>query len=228
MDKLIELQNAIAYKFINQKLLKQALSHKSYGKNNYERLEFVGDGILDYTIALELYNKFIDMDEGSLSKLRARLVNQETLVEIAKQISLGNYLFLGDGEEKSNGRERASILADCLEALFAAISIDSNIEESTKVIKFLYKDKFKQIDNIIIDDYKSQLQEHLQAKKIELPSYNIKLMTGPDHEATFHVECNIEQLGLKFVASAKTKKEASQLAAKVMLETIKERWSDGK
>ncbi len=93
MDKLIELQNAIAYKFINQKLLKQALSHKSYGKNNYERLEFVGDGILDYTIALELYNKFIDMDEGSLSKLRARLVNQETLVEIAKQISLGNYLF---------------------------------------------------------------------------------------------------------------------------------------
>ena len=221
MYDLTELQRLISYKFDNIKLLKQSLTHKSYSRDNYERLEFVGDGILDYAIALELYNKFVELDEGTFSKLRASLVNQQTLVDIATKINLGHYLYLGDGEEKTHGRKRASILADSLEAIFAAISFDSNINQSIRVIRFLYASKLEKIQNIDGNDYKSQLQEYLQAKKILLPSYDIKLMTGPDHEATFYVECAIKQLGLKFVASAKSKKEASQLAAKIMLEKLK-------
>jgi ribonuclease-3 len=223
MDDLLLLQSQLGYKFNDINLLKQALTHKSYSKNNYERLEFVGDGILDYVIALELYNKFINLDEGALSKLRSTLVNQQTLVSIAQKINLGKYLYLGDGEEKTNGRERFSILADSLEAIFAAISFDSNINQAINVIRFLYVNKIQDINNIIINDYKSELQEYLQAKKILLPRYEIKSVTGPDHEATFYVECIISTLNLRCGAFAKTKKEASQLAAKIMLESLKKR-----
>lgn len=221
MNDLLLLQDKLGYKFNNINLLKTALTHKSYGKDNYERLEFVGDGILDYVIALELYNKFINLDEGNLSKLRATLVNQKTLVDIARKINLGKYLYLGDGEEKTNGRQRPSILADSLEAIFAAINFDSNINEAIKIIMRLYLNKLQNINNVMVNDYKSELQEYLQAKKILLPVYEIKSVTGPDHEATFYVECVISELNLRFGAFAKTKKEASQLAAKIMIENLK-------
>ena len=223
MNDLLLLQEQLNYNFDNINLLKKALTHKSYSKDNYERLEFVGDGILDYAIALELYNKFNTLDEGSLSKLRSTLVNQQTLVDIAQKISLGSYLYLGDGEEKTNGRQRPSILADSLEAIFAAINFDSNINEAIRVIRLLYVNKLQDIKTLVINDYKSELQEYLQAKKILLPTYEIKSVTGPDHEATFYVECVISELNLRFGSFAKTKKEASQLAAKIMLENLKRR-----
>src|SRR5579862_4636561 len=128
MQDITELQQQLGYSFKDISLLKCALTHKSYGKPNYERLEFVGDGILDYVIALSLYHRYPDLSEGELSKVRAALVNQEALCQIAKQLNLGGYMLLGDGEIKSGGRSRASILADVLEAIFAAISLDANFE----------------------------------------------------------------------------------------------------
>src|SRR3990167_4034077 len=135
MANLHELQQKLAYKFTNIALLKQALTHKSYNARNYERLEFVGDGVLNYVIALMLYYKYPSLSEGELSKMRSALVNQEKLAEVATDLSLGGYLFLGDGEEKTNGRTRPSILADSLEAIFAAISLDSNFNSAKIVIE---------------------------------------------------------------------------------------------
>ncbi len=216
-----QLQVKINYTFKDLSLLKQALTHRSYGRYNYERLEFVGDGILDYVIALNLFNRYPDYSEGELSKMRAALVNQESLVEIAQLLDLGSYLFIGDGEEKSKGRSRHSILADCLEAIFAAISLDASFEVAKRVIEELYRVKLSNTDNLILKDSKSLLQEILQAKKVGVPDYRVIELTGPDHDTVFNVECVIHTLDIKVSAKGKTKKEASQLAAEKALQLVK-------
>ncbi len=140
-------------------------------------------------------------------------------------ISLGDYLFLGDGEEKSGGRLRASILADSLEAIFAAICFDSNIMMAESVIGYLYQDKlasFNNIDTSKLNDSKSMLQEYLQAIKIEVPVYTLVSLDGPDHDSIFSVECKIETLNLKFIATGKSKKDASQKAALITYNFIKQ------
>ncbi len=221
MINIKELQEKLGYFFNDVSLLKQALTHRSYSKVNNERLEFVGDGILDYVIALALFNNYPDVAEGDLSKIRAALVNQEALVDIAKDLDLGIYLFLGDGEEKSGGRQRASILADTLEAIFAAISFDAEFREVKKIIEKFYKNKLIDAQKLILMDSKSFLQEYLQANKIGVPIYNVVSSTGPDHDSIFSVECKILELKINVTATGKTKKEASQLAAELALIKIK-------
>lgn len=221
MINIQDLQTKLGYFFNDVSLLKQALTHRSYSKANNERLEFVGDGILDYVIALALYNNYPDVTEGDLSKIRAALVNQEALVDIAKELELGVYLLLGDGEEKNGGRQRPSILADALEAIFAAISFDAGFEEVRRAIERLYQTKLIDAQSLILMDSKSLLQEYLQANKIGVPIYDVVSSTGPDHDSIFSVECRIPELKINITASGKTKKEASQLAAELALHKIK-------
>lgn len=220
-----KLQQQLGYTFKDVSLLRQALTHKSYGKPHYERLEFVGDGILDYIIALLLYQNYPDLSEGQLSKIRAALVNQDTLCELALALHLGDYLFLGDGEEKSGGRSRPSILADAVEAIFAAISFDSGIMDVKQVIGDLYQDKLINACELIFRDSKSILQEYLQARKLGLPSYTVVELSGPDHDTIFKVECSIIGLDVHVLATGKTKKEASQAAALSVLDIIKRKYN---
>ena len=217
---ITKLQTKLGYTFKNITLLAQALTHKSCNKINYERLEFVGDGILDYVVALNLFQQYPHLSEGELSKMRASLVNQEALVEIAFELELGQHLYIGDGEEKSHGRNRHSILADSVEAIFAAISFDSSFEQSRAVIERLYKDKFKNVEKLLLKDSKSLLQELLQARKIDVPIYTVLESTGPDHASVFNVECEVPALSIKVTAKGKSKKEASQFAAEKILELI--------
>lgn len=220
MPNLTRLQEELNYKFVRIELLKQALTHRSSSSRNYERLEFVGDGILDYVIAVNLFHKYPNLAEGELSKMRSALVNQDTLVDIAGQIKLGQYLSLGDGEEKSGGRTRPSILADSLEAIFAAISFDSDFVNAKLTIEALYKDKLQDVDMLVLKDSKSLLQEYLQARKLNPPEYRIVAATGPDHDSVFCVECVVKELDLKILAKGKSKKEASRSAAAKALQLI--------
>lgn len=223
MQDLKALEKDLDYTFKDVSLLRLALTHRSYGKSNNERLEFVGDGILDYAIAIILYHNFSDLAEGTLSKIRAALVNQESLSELANKLKLGQYLLLGDGEEKSGGRQRPSILADCLEAIFAAICLDSGIEQALVVIKELFNAKLINAEKLLVKDSKSILQEYLQAKQITVPVYHVIGSTGPDHDSVFKVECHIPELDIKVEAYGKSKKEASQFAAEESLKIMKER-----
>lgn len=220
MYNVTKLQEILGYKFNDSALLKLALTHRSYGRQNNERMEFVGDGVLDYVIAMSLYNRYPDFAEGNLSKIRAALVNQDTLVEIATKIDLGQYLLLGDGEERSGGRKRASILADSLEAIFAAVAFDSTCTQAAVVIEKLYGEYLDNAEHLISKDFKSILQEHLQRRKISLPVYELRGTDGPDHSNVFHVECVISDLGLKVPAQGRNKKEASQIAAEKALAQI--------
>ncbi len=214
------LENKIQYTFNDTKLLTIALTHRSYSRNNYERLEFLGDSLLDYNISLELYYLYPDLSEGELSKLRSALVNEQTLVEIANYLEIGNYLLLGDGEIKNNGRNRPSILADVVEALIAAVSIDGSVYAAQTVIKLLYKERLHNVLSYLNKDSKSLLQEYLQARKLEVPIYNIIESTGPLHDALFTIECEIRELNIKVTATGKTKKESSQNAATKMLQKL--------
>jgi ribonuclease-3 len=219
--QLEQLQQKLGYTFRDVSWLKQALTHKSFGRDNYERLEFVGDGILDYVIALNLFQKYPHLPEGELSKMRSALVNQDVLKELALDIGVGQYLYLGDGEEKSQGRTRASILADSIEAIIAAISLDSSFNEARLFIERLYTDKFGQAENLTLKDSKSLLQELLQSRHIEVPRYTVLEAIGPEHDSIFRVECSIVELRLKVLGQGKTKKEASQIAAAAMLKLVK-------
>lgn len=214
------LEDKLQYKFKNRNLLINALTHRSYSRDNYERLEFLGDSLLDYMVSHELYLLYPNISEGQLSKVRATLVNQSSLVEIAHDLDLGGYLFLGDGEIKTNGRERPSILADVVEAIFAAISLDSDIYHAQTTIKVLYKNYFKNALSSLTKDSKSILQEYLQAQKIEVPVYTVVASTGPLHDALFTIQGVIASLNIKVVATGKTKKEASQNAALKIIEQL--------
>ena len=222
MANYLDLQELLGYEFRDAGLLRQALTHRSYGRPNNERLEFLGDGILDYVIALNLYQLYPDLSEGELSKMRAGLVNQDGLVEIADQLNLGRYLFLGDGELKSGGRSRPSILADTLEAIFAAISLDSNSEKTRKVIERLFYYPLREEQGIRTRDFKTQLQEYIQAKRFHLPRYEIVLLTGPEHDMVFRIQGSIEELNLHAFGEGKGKKQASQNAAHNLLVMLEE------
>jgi ribonuclease-3 len=220
MSDLIKLQEILDYKFNDMTLLRLALTHRSYSRQNNERLEFVGDGVLDYVIAMNLYHRYPHLAEGHLSKIRAALVNQNTLVEIAAKMDLGSYLFLGPGEERSGGRMRPSIIADCLEALFGAVAFDSNCIQAARVIELLFEEYLDNAEHLVTKDFKSILQEYVQSRKISLPIYETKGTDGPDHNSVFIVECIIPELGIKIPARGRSKKEASQVAAEKALAQI--------
>lgn len=222
MKKLSELESMLGYRFRNLSLLRQALTHRSYSRQHNERLEFVGDGILDCVIALNLYQLYPDWSEGKLSKMRAELVNQDCLVDIADTLSLGEHLYLGDGELKSGGRSRPSILADSLEAIFAAIMLDSSFSQAQVVIEKLFYYLMRDGQDGKNKDYKTQLQEYVQSKRLSLPRYEIVSMSGPEHDTVFKVECAISELELRAWGEGKGKKQASQNAAQNLLNLLRD------
>lgn len=189
------LYEKLDYSFTDGSLLTQALTHRSKGALNNERLEFLGDSVLGLTISAELYQRFSETDEGALTRLRARLVRKETLAKLAREIGLGDYLHLGTGELKSGGFDRDSILADALEAVFGAAYADGGIEAGTYVVLHLYQTVLNEITSAAAaKDPKTRLQEYLQKQHLSLPVYNTLNIQGQAHNQTFIVECLVAGL----------------------------------
>jgi ribonuclease III len=215
------VQTRIAYTFNQPALLQQALTHRSFSGNNNERLEFLGDGVLNFIIAHQLYNRFNKLAEGDLSRLRAQLVKEASLSEIAFSLNLGDVLKLGEGELKSAGWRRPSILADALEAIIGAVYLDGGFASAEAVVLKLYGDKLNTIDPKVIDkDPKSQLQEYLQSKKLDLPDYNVVLIEGEAHAQNFKVECIIKKLNITTQGEGSSRRIAEQQAAQLAMEKI--------
>lgn len=220
---LAQLHVDIGHTFKDQGLLQLALTHRSFSANNNERLEFLGDGVLNFIVAHQLYHRFPKLPEGDLSRLRAQLVKESSLSEIAMELHVGEALRLGEGEVKSAGRRRPSILADAVEALVGAVYLDGGFVAAEAVVLKLYLNKFKTIDPKVIDkDAKSQLQEYLQSKKIDLPDYNVVLIEGEAHAQSFKVECHIQKLNLLTVGEGTSRRSAEQQAAQLAMEKIKQ------
>lgn len=215
---LTALQRKLGYTFQNNNWLNQALTHRSFHSENNERLEFIGDSILDYVVAKMLYDAFPKLPEGRLSPLRAQLVKEATLAQIARELNLGAALLLGVGEIKSGGHDRPSILADALEALFAAISLDSDFQAAEHVVRQLFAPRIAQLNTQTqAKDAKTQLQEWLQARKWMLPKYRIDNQTGQGNEARFDVSCDLGELGQIFRANASSRRAAEQDCAQQAL-----------
>ena len=218
MDKL---QKNISYQFKNIGLLKQALTHRSVGRNNNERLEFLGDSILSCIISGELYQRYPSINEGQLSRLRSHLVKGQTLAKIAKVINLSETLILGQGELKSGGFRRESIQSDAFEAVLGAIFLDSDYLTVRSVILKLYEDLLNDTSHEdSLKDFKTQLQELLQKKGHSLPQYELIKTKGQDHNAIFYVRCIISEYDLKVEREAKSIKRAEQACAESLLERL--------
>jgi len=217
-----QIEKILNYHFNDSGLLELALTHRSFQGKNNERLEFLGDSILNFIIAELLFQKFTLLPEGDLSRLRSQLVKSSTLSEIGILLKLGDYLILGEGELKSSGWRRPSILADSVEAIIGAIFIDGGISAASQLILGWFKDRIDAINpNDIQKDSKSVLQELLQAKKIALPDYNIVSIEGEAHCQHFKVSCSIPILGLSIEGSGSSRKIAEQGAAEDMVEKLK-------
>jgi len=208
------LQQALGYTFNRADLLDQALTHRSYGAVNNERLEFLGDSVLNCSVARALYDAFPELPEGSLSRLRANLVRQETLAEIAAGLKLGDTLLLGEGELKSGGFRRPSILADALESLFGAIFLDAGFDEAQRVVRGLFDPLVAKIDpKASGKDAKTQLQEILQSRRLPLPDYRLVDTRGEAHDQSFIVECVLAKPSLCTRGVGKSRRAAEQAAA---------------
>ena len=207
--------------FNNPRLFTMALTHRSASSNNNERLEFLGDSILGFVIAQKLYELFPDACEGVLSRLRASLVNQGSLAALARKHQLGDYLLLGSGELKSGGFRRDSILSDAMEAIMGALFIDQGIAASRQWIEALFAE---QLDSLSLDNWKkdpkTQLQELMQSKKLDLPEYTLMTMSGSAHEQTFKVKCTIPLVEDACVGMGISRKRAEQAAAELMLHLL--------
>lgn len=217
------LSQRLGYTFNAEELLIQALTHRSFSRKNNERLEFLGDAILNCTIAQQLFNRFPKAREGQLSRLRAHLVKGETLAELAREFELGECLRLGSGELKSGGFRRDSILADAVEAIIGAISLDSTMAEAQSVIIGWYEVRLSDLnltDNI--KDSKTRLQEFLQSRKCPLPAYSVRSVTGEAHEQTFTVDCEVEGLDQPTVGEGNSRRIAEQEAARAALKALGE------
>ncbi|MDD2832726.1 MAG: ribonuclease III [Methylotenera sp.] len=215
------LLKRLSHSFKDPQLLFQALTHRSYAAQNNERLEFLGDGALNFIIATQLYKRFPRLAEGDLSRLRAQLVKEATLSEIALTLNLGDALRMGEGELKSAGWRRPSILADALEAMIGAVYLDSGFEAAEAFVLGLYQQKLETIDPKAIDkDAKSLLQERLQARKMMVPEYLITHTSGEAHAQQFVVDCVIEKLNIRTTGDGTSRRIAEQEAAKLALEAL--------
>jgi len=221
MDNSARLQRALGYTFDDGDLLALALTHRSVGKHNNERLEFLGDSIVNHVIADALYHRFPDLREGSLSRLRASLVKGETLAELARELDLGSYLQLGSGERKSGGHRRESILADTFEAVTGAILLDGGFDACRERLLYWFDQRLSQLpEHGTGKDPKTRLQEYLQGRGFPLPAYQLVNVVGEDHDQEFFVRCTLEQH--TFIAEGKgsSRRKAEQLAASSALEQI--------
>ncbi len=220
MDRA-RFQRAIGYQFSDPDLLAQALSHRSFGIRHNERLEFLGDGVLNCVIAAEVFLRFEKFTEGELSRVRANLVRQDTLYQIAQRVSLGDYLRLGEGELKSGGLTRPSILADALEALFGAIFLDGGFNSAREAVRRLYEPMLAELGATSPGkDPKTLLQELLQARHLPLPHYAVVATQGAPHNQRFDVECVIAELAIRTEGSGTSRRHAEQEAALRAFEQI--------
>lgn len=219
--KPVVLCRKLGLVFNNPQLFTRALTHRSAGAQNNERLEFLGDSILGFVIAQKLYELFPDASEGVLSRLRASLVNQGSLAELARKHQIGDYLLLGSGELKSGGFRRDSILSDALEAIMGALFIDQGIEACQNWILELFAEKLANLSlHNWQKDPKTQLQELMQSKKMELPEYVLLTTSGLAHEQTFKVKCTIPLIAEACIGTGISRKRAEQAAAEKMLELL--------
>jgi ribonuclease-3 len=213
------LQERLGYRFGSAALLRQALTHRSHGATHNERLEFLGDSVLNCAVASLLYQTFGKLDEGDLSRVRANLVKQQALFEIAQRLELSGCLLLGEGEQKSGGFRRPSILADTLEAVFGAIFLDGGFDAAQLAIHRLYEPVLRNVDpNTLGKDAKTLLQEWLQSRKIPLPVYAVVATHGAAHNQLFEVECAVPKLSIQVLGSGGSRRAAEQAAAKLALE----------
>ena len=219
-----ELSRRLTYTFRQPELLERALTHRSKNAVNYERLEFLGDSVLGIAISSELYNRYPNLYEGELTRVRASLVKKETLAALARDLELGNHLRLGEGELKSGGYDRDSILADSLEALFGAICMDASVEEAMRVILHLYQNKLENLDpHSIPKDPKTQLQEYLQKLSLPTPTYLVRDVTGESHNQNFVVECHVSLLDNPVHGEGSSRRYAEQEAAAEALRLLHRR-----
>ena len=217
------LDRAIGYRFRDANLIRQALTHRSHGGPHNERLEFLGDAVLNCTIAIALFERFHGLREGELSRLRANLVRQETLHRLAEGIGLGDHLRLGEGELKSGGFRRPSILADALEAVFGAVFLDGGFAEAQAVIGGFYAPLLAELDPAKAGkDPKTALQEWLQSRRHPLPQYSLRATRGEAHAQEFEVECRIDDLGLVTVGCGASRRAAEQEAARHAMEQLEQ------
>jgi ribonuclease III len=215
------IETKLGHRFSEIRLLTEALTHRSHGTPHNERLEFLGDGVLNCVVAAELYRRYPQLSEGELSRLRAGLVNKNVLHEIAVNIDLGALVLLGNGELKSGGHSRPSILADALEALLGAVFLDSGYHGASAVVDKLFAHHYAQLDpSHIAKDHKTRLQEYLQGRKISVPKYEVLDTTGEAHEQIFRVACIIAALKIHAEGAGPSRKLAEQSAAAVAYEEI--------
>ena len=215
------LMRVLGYAFQRAPLLDQALTHCSVGAVNNERLEFLGDGVLNFVIASELFHLFPEAVEGQLSRLRAALVKRETLAELARGLQLGDYLRLGSGELKSGGFRRDSILADALEAILGAIYLDGGFDPCRDIILKLYRERLEHLDiERELKDPKTRLQEWLQGRRQALPEYEVIEIKGAAHNQSFKVSCTIGELAQTTVGMGNSRRRAEQDAARQALELL--------
>jgi len=221
MANIQTLQVKLDYHFKDEQLLTEALSHRSSGSCNYERLEFLGDGFLNFTIATELFHQRPDQDEGALSRLRASLVRESTLAEIARELNLGDYLVMGVGELRSGGFKRDSILSDVVESIVGAVFIEAGYERARLLVLRLYGNRVAELPpSAQLKDPKTLLQEQLQAKGLERPDYKVIDTKGKSHEMAFTVICTLLEPPIAISATASSKRRAEQASARLMLDKI--------
>ena len=226
-NAIAALLKKLEYSFNDISLLEEALTHRSYASKNNERLEFLGDGILNFVIAHELFKLYPDVQEGDLSRLRANLVNKDSLAVIARHLQLGDVIKLGSGELKSGGFRRPSILADAVESIFGAVYCDGGFEQCRALINRLYKDRLaSSMDLQSLKDPMTQLQELLQSRHFPLPSYQVINVTGQAHAQVFHVKCKIDEMKIEVTGEGKSRRKAEQVAAQKAIVEVKQRFED--
>ncbi len=221
------LQRKLGYRFRDSVLLQQALTHRSHGGAHYERLEFLGDAALGLFIARQLYQQFPDASEHDLTLMRASLVKGTALSALAKELGLGDYLRLGPGEKRSGGHQRASILADTVEALIGAVLLDGGPAAAEQLVVHLFAARLAAASSAAAKDAKTRLQEQLQARGLQLPEYIIESQQGEAHELEFTVRCDLKALQLSARASAATRREAEKLAAQQLLTMLQANLEEG-
>lgn len=221
--KLDSLCKNLGYKFKDKNYLRDALRHRSMGKQSNERLEFLGDSVLNFVIAAELFRLYPEIKEGELSRLRANLVNGEALAELANELQIGEYLQFGSGELKSGGPKRKSIIADATEAIIGAIYLDGGIEASKERIVTWFAYRLQTATQSTLKDPKTRLQELLQMCKFPLPIYSVVSIEGAAHAQTFHVECSVPGINERTIGVGPNKRRAERDAAEQFLVKMNEK-----
>lgn len=223
MKDFTRLQRALGYQFDNEELLTLALTHRSAAGRNNERLEFLGDSIVNHVVAEALYQQFPKATEGEMSRMRAALVKGDTLALVAQELGLGDYLVLGQGERKSGGHRRGSILADALEAVAGAILLDSNVDQCRGILLNWFTGRLAALSyKTTAKDPKTQLQEYLQGRGNPLPEYELREVAGEDHQQEFQVICRLRKPPLEVGGAGSSRRKAEQAAARTALTRLAE------